>query len=141
MSDLSSLERTIERITVFMAQQESQAFQEEGFAELSMRQVYHLDTILRLGHPSFGELAEALGITRPSVTAIVARLIRTGYVQKVQDHEDRRSFHIVPTEQGQAFSKLHQGMHQRIVQVLASRLSQKELEQLANLMEKATRGS
>ena len=41
-----------------------------------MRQVLYLETIAQLEHPSFGELAEALEITRPSVTALVAKLIR-----------------------------------------------------------------
>ena len=136
MAGQPSLEQTIELVTGLMADLESQAFQREGFAELSMRQVSYLDTIVRLGHPSFGELAEALGITRPSVTAIVGKLIRKGYVEKVQDHEDRRSFHIVLTRQGQEFSRIHASMHQLIAQTLTFRLSEAEIEQLTALLRK-----
>ena len=136
MTDQHSLEHTIELVTGLMADLESQAFQREGFAELSMRQVSYLDSIVRLGHPSFSELAEAHDITRPSVTAIVGKLIRAGYVEKVQDHEDRRSFHIVLTHQGQEFVRIHKSMHQLIAQTLTSRLSEEEIERLTILLRK-----
>ena len=137
---LASLEQTIALATRFMADMEANAFQQDGFSELSMRQVSYMDTIARLGHPSFGELAEALGVTRPSVTALVGKLIRNGYVQKVQDGEDRRSFHILLTQKGQQFTQIHQKMHQRVVQALTDRLDEEEIEQLAALLNKAVGG-
>ena len=134
---LISLEQTIALVTQLIAEMEASAFQRDGFAELSMRQVAYLETIARLEHPSFGELAEALGITRPSVTALVGKLMRTGYVQKVQDGEDRRSFPILLTQKGQLFNQVHQKMHQRVVQALIARLDEQEIEQLAALLNKA----
>jgi DNA-binding MarR family transcriptional regulator len=131
------LEQIVAQITRLMADMEARAFQQDGFAELSMRQVYYMETIARLEHPSFGEVAEALGVTRPSVTALVGKLIRSGYVQKVQDHEDRRSFHIVLTEKGQQFTQLHQNLHRMVVQALTARLNEAEIEQLTALLQKA----
>jgi DNA-binding MarR family transcriptional regulator len=136
-NSLSSLEQTIARITHLIADLESSAFRQEGFSELSMRQVLYLDTIARLEHPSFGELADALGITRPSVTAFIIKLIRSGYVEKVQDGEDRRSFHIVLTEKGQQFTHMHQNIHQRVVHAMVAHLDEIEIEQLAVLLDKA----
>jgi DNA-binding MarR family transcriptional regulator len=140
MTNLTPLEHTIGLITGLMAEQESQAFQQEGFSELSMRQVTHLEAIIRLGHPSFGELAQTLRITRPSVTAIVGKLIRAGYVEKVQDPEDHRSFHIVLTVKGRAFTKVHQSMHRRIARALTSSLDSDEVKQLTGLLQKITSG-
>lgn len=132
-----SLEQAIAMVTRIIADMEAQAFQQEGFSDLSMRQVYHLETIANLGHPNFGELAEALNVTRPSVTALVGRLIRAGYVQKVQDDEDRRSFHIVLTEKGQQFTNLHRNLHQVVVRALTQRLNTKQIEQLTVLLRQA----
>lgn len=134
---LISLEKTITQISHLIADMESNAFQQDGFSELSMRQVFYMETIARLEHPSFSELAEALGITRPSVTALIGKLIRDEYVQKVQDGEDRRSFHIVLTQKGQQFTQLHQKMHQRVVQTLILHLNETEIKQLADLLNKA----
>ena len=133
----ASLEQTIALITGLIADMEARAFQQDGFSELSMRQVSYLDAIARLEHPSFGELAEALGVTRPSVTALVGKLIHSGYVQKVQDGDDRRSFHIVLTPNGQQFTRIHQNMHQRVVQALIAHLDKAEIEQLTALLNKA----
>jgi DNA-binding MarR family transcriptional regulator len=137
ISPLLSLERAIALITQRIADLESSAFQQDGFAELSMRQVYYLESIARMGHPSFSELAEALKISRPSVTNLVAKLIRGGYVQKVQDGEDHRSFHIILTQKGQGFTQIHQKIHKRIVEALTHHLDEAEIAQLAALLEKA----
>lgn len=136
-STILSLEQIVAQITRLMVDLEARTFQQDGFAELSMRQVYYIETIARLQHPSFGEVAEALGVTRPSVTALVGKLIRNGYVQKVQDHGDRRSFHIVLTEKGRQFTQLHQNMHRMVVQALTARLDEAEIEQLTALLQKA----
>lgn len=135
--EIASLQQTVELITSLIAHMEAYTFQQDGFSDLTLRQVLYMETISRLGHPSFGELAEALGIKRPSVTALVGKLIRLGYVQKAQDDEDRRSFHIIPTPKGEQFTHIHQKIHERVVQLLTDRLSEDEITQLAALMNKA----
>jgi DNA-binding MarR family transcriptional regulator len=134
---LQSLEQTISRVTILIAELEANAFQQDGFSDLSMRQMLYMDTITQLEHPSFGELAEALGITRPSVTVLVGKLIRSGYVEKVQDGSDRRSFHIVLTGKGKQFSNMHAQMHRHLVENLIANLDGAEIEQLATLLQKA----
>jgi DNA-binding MarR family transcriptional regulator len=131
-----SLEQSVELLTRFIADLESNAFQQSGFSELSLRQVLYMETIARLEHPSFSELADKLGITRPSVTTLVGKLIRNGFVQKVQDGEDRRSFHIVLTEKGRHFTQMHRKTHQKVVQSLIGRLDKGEIEKLAGLLNK-----
>jgi DNA-binding MarR family transcriptional regulator len=135
-----SLEQTIALITGLMSSFETQAFQQDGFADLSMRQVFYLETIIRLEHPSFSELAEALGITRASVTALAGKLIRSGYVDRQQDGEDRRSYHLVLTEKGKEFSRMHTSLHQHIAQTLTQRLNPDEISQLTRLLQKMAQG-
>jgi DNA-binding MarR family transcriptional regulator len=137
MQQQTALEKFIAYASALMAEMESQAFQDERFAELSMRQMFYLNTIIRMGHPTFSDLARALAVTKPSVTALVTTLIKKGYVKKVQDDEDRRAFHIVLTPQGVQFEQLHASIHKRLADLLASRLNGDDVEQLACLMEKA----
>lgn len=49
-----------------------------------------LDLIFLRGDVSAGELAEATGLTSGSVTALVDRLARAGYVERHADASDRR---------------------------------------------------
>ncbi len=133
----TALESIIARVTALISEMEAEAFQQSDFAELSMRQVLYLETIIRLSHPSFRELAEALHVSRPSVTALVSRLIKLGYVTREQDDQDLRSFHIVPTDKARSFSRVHARLHQQLVHVLTARLDESEIKQLEVLLTKA----
>jgi DNA-binding MarR family transcriptional regulator len=49
-----------------------------------------LDLIYLRGHASAGDLARATGLTSGAVTALVDRLERAGYVERIDDPTDRR---------------------------------------------------
>ena len=140
MTNPTTLEQVVELTSILMAEMEAQAFQDERFAELSMRQILYLNTILKLEKPTFSDLAHELKVTKPSVTAIVGALIGKGYVQKVQDAEDRRTYHIVSTPKAREFNQLHEQIHKRLADFLAAQLDADEVEQLARLMTKALQG-
>jgi DNA-binding MarR family transcriptional regulator len=139
-SNLEPLEKVIETASSMMAEMEERAFEDERFSELSMRQMLYLNTIIRMGHPTFSDLARELLVSKPSVTANVGMLIRKGYVAKVQDHEDLRSFHIVTTQKALDFDELHQNVHKDLARHLAARLDASEVEQLSTLLAKAFEG-
>jgi DNA-binding MarR family transcriptional regulator len=56
-----------------------------------------LDVLLERGEATPGQLAEAVGLTSGSVTAMLDRLERTGFVQRAPDATDRRRFVVRPT--------------------------------------------
>ena len=85
-----NLEKAIDTASAILAEMEERAFEDARFSELSVRQMLYLNTIIRMGHPTFSDLARELKVSKPSVTANVSTLIRKGYVRKVQDHEDLR---------------------------------------------------
>lgn len=137
MADPTSLEHLIEVASRMMAQAESAAFSDERFAELSMRQTLYLSTILRNDGITLGELAEALGVSRPSVTAVVGTLATKGFVQKRQDPSDRRVYHLVPTDKAHAFDRLHDEIHRRMAARFASNLSDAEIRTFTRLLAKS----
>ena len=137
---LDELEKVIEITSAIMSAMEERAFQDERFSELSMRQILYLTTIIRLGRPTFSDLARELNVSKPSVTANVTTLIKKGYVQKVQDHEDLRSFHIILTSKAIEFDRLHQNIHKTLARQLAGNLDEKEINQMVVLMNKAFEG-
>ncbi|MCJ7735429.1 MAG: MarR family transcriptional regulator, partial [Anaerolineales bacterium] len=83
---------TVEMISQLMGELESKAFEQEGFSEITMHQMLYLETIGRLNEPTFGELADQLGVTRPSVSGLIKKLIKLGYVEKTQSPEDGRVY-------------------------------------------------
>lgn len=69
------------------------------------------------------EIQEAaqLDITAASASAMVDRLVRDGYVERVPHPDDRRSFAIVPTEHGDREVRATlQTMHQKMFTVAES---------------------
>ena len=127
---------TVEMISQLMGELESKAFEMEGFSDITMNQMHYLETIAHLGEPTFGDLADYLGVTRPSVSVIVKKLIETGYVKKIQSKLDGRVFHLQLTEKGNRFNELHSEVHQILARRITENLDQDEIEALAILMEK-----
>ncbi len=59
-----------------------------------------LDVLMQAGGASPGQLADRLGLTTGSVTALVDRLERAGFVTRAPDPNDRRRSVVRPTEEG-----------------------------------------
>jgi DNA-binding MarR family transcriptional regulator len=61
-----------------------------------------LDLLEQQGQMSAGELARASGLTTGAITAVVDRLERLGYAQRVPDPADRRRVLVEPTPKARA---------------------------------------
>jgi DNA-binding MarR family transcriptional regulator len=129
---------TVEMISQLMGELESQAFESEGFSEITMRQMLYLETIDFLGTPTFSDLAEHLRVTLPSVSGIIKRLIHLGYVQKQQSADDGRVYFLSLTEKGLRFNDLHDEVHKILAQRIIKNLKEEEIEDLAELLSKIT---
>lgn len=108
-------------------------YQEEGF---TTRQIVYIDTINMLGNPNLGEIAKALKLSKPSVTAIVDKLASKGYIEKFQSDEDRRSFHVHLSAKGKNLVKMHAQTHNKIVDMLQDNLDSRDLKNLVIILNK-----
>jgi DNA-binding MarR family transcriptional regulator len=83
------------------------------------------------------DLADALELTPPSVTALTRRLVQTGLIERQADHEDSRVVLVALTNAGR---NLHQQIHaehlQRMERLLAG-LSDEEQRLFLDLFERA----
>jgi DNA-binding MarR family transcriptional regulator len=136
-----AFDQLIAILTRSFAELESQALNEGELAELSMKQLVYLDTIASLDHPTFSDLAKRMQVSKPSVTAIVGKLIQKGYIEKVQSTEDRRAFHLLLTDKGKTLSQMHENIHRRIAEHFTHALDQHELHQFARLLNKALKSA
>jgi DNA-binding MarR family transcriptional regulator len=131
-----TLVELIEIITKLIGDGEMQFIQqyaEEGF---TARQIVYIDTINRLGHPTLGEIAKTLKLSKPSVTAIVDKLTDKGYIEKCQSDEDRRTFHVHLAAKGKKLVKMHNEAHLRIADLFRKHLEDKDLKMLVSLLNK-----
>ena len=131
-----TLVELIEIITELIGDLEAEfikKYQEEGF---TARQIVYIDTINMLGNPNLGEIAKALKLSKPSVTAIVDKLESKGYIEKFQSDEDRRSFHVHLSTKGKNLVKMHGETHNKIVDMLQNNLDSKDLKNLMTILNK-----
>ncbi len=131
-----SLVEIIEILTKLIGDWEIQfmkEYSEEGF---TARQIEYIDLINRLGHPTPGEIAKSLKLSKPSVTAIIDKLSDKGYVEKCQSDEDRRSFHVHLSARGKKLVRMHNETHQRIADLFNRNLDEKDLKTLITLLNK-----
>ena len=67
-------------------------------ASLTTVETFCMETIMALGHPTINEFAGFMCISSPNAAYKVGRLIRKGYVRKVQSETDRREYHLEVTQ-------------------------------------------
>lgn len=86
------------------------------------------------GPTSVGQLAGAIGVTLPSITATVDRLVQHGLVRREDDPSDRRRVINGLTSEGTALiERLHVGKRARLVGALGM-LGEADLETLSALL-------
>jgi len=138
MNDQSVVLDTVEMVSQLMGELESKAFEQEGFSDITMNQMHYLETIPKLGNPTSADLADSLGVTRPSVSAIVKKLVDTGYLTKTKSIIDGRVYYLHLTDKGLRFNELHSEVHQILARRIIENLNKDEIEDLASLLGKLT---
>lgn len=131
-----SLEKAVDHFAQMVSQFEAMAVHETELMSLSVRQMLYLEAVAQVGQPTFSELAGRLGVSKPSVTAIIGKLIQMGILEKVQSGEDRRVFFINLTEKGHQLAELHTNHHRRIARHFMQVLNEGEVAQLLQLLQK-----
>lgn len=107
--------------------------------ELSVLTKHHLNylqAIAEMGNPTFGELAAALNVTKPSVTSIVNKLMSVDFISKTQSKDDKRIFYIRLTKKGKRVMESYNKAYSSFLSVLVNTLEPAEMETLDKLVHK-----
>lgn len=123
-------------LTRYLGELEAKFLAELETAGITPRQLHYLDVIAELEHPNFSEVAAALQLSKPSVTAIFRKLAEGGYLERVDSDEDRRSAHIHLTKRGQKIVTKHDDLHRGIAALVRQNLSKADLMQMVDLLNK-----
>ena len=123
-------------ITRLIGDGEMRFIREYESAGITARNIEYIDAIHRLGNPNLSEIARALNLSKPSVTAIVDKLIDKGYIRKFQSDEDRRSFHVHLSEKGEELVRMHQEAHNTIADLFRNTLDDRDLKALIRILNK-----
>ena len=104
--------------------------------KLSIGEMHTIECIGRGGAKgrSATEISQELNITLPSVTAVVKRLEKKGYVAKEKDPGDGRMVHITLTAEGRRADIAHRWFHRRMIASIRQGMDESEQEVLLRSM-------
>jgi DNA-binding MarR family transcriptional regulator len=71
-----------------------------GFCDLTLNQFYYLRGIQRNDRITLTELAQKLGVSKPSANAAITKLMKDGFVVRTQSDVDQRKFLLSLSEKG-----------------------------------------
>lgn len=92
----------------------------------------------RAGPLTAGEIAARTGLATPSVTALVDRLERRGFVRRIRDPEDRRRVIVEPAPEGVAKAAVFFESPRRSLERLFACYTPEELQLILDFLTRST---
>lgn len=117
---------------------EEKSLKHVGNGKLSIAEFHTLECIGR-GEDcrrAVGEIAEALGVTVPTVTVCVNKLVKKGYVTKTRSEKDARIAIIELTSEGKKMNRLHRFFHEQMILAIRNEFNDEEMECLTRCIRK-----
>ena len=105
---------------------------------LSINEIHFLEAVgegCREGC-TVSKLASMLGVSKPSVTVMVNKLEKKGYLEKLNNQEDGRSVMVTLTREGALVNSYYQYFRRRMVKKINDGLTDQEKEFLVKAFEK-----
>ena len=107
---------------------------------LSQTQIFTIMTLSKKSPCQLNELSQRLQIAAPTVTGIVDRLEKSGYVKRTRDKVDRRVVNVDLTAKGKRIArKLKKTVKEKWEGIL-SKLLKKDQENYVSILRKIQRG-
>ncbi|MEZ8051982.1 MULTISPECIES: MarR family winged helix-turn-helix transcriptional regulator [Vibrio] len=132
------LNQNLEKIERFASKIWRTQVNEDPICQLSFNEYDYLKVIQSSPEPiRLTDLAIEMQVTKPSATTMVQRLERKGLVERKVSLEDARSKLVVLTSKAEVGLEEESKIYQVMAQILESRLSEQESQQLNLLLNKA----
>ena len=114
---------------------DSNRFNVEG---VSTAQYYILDTLNKQGPKTTKELAEMRGISQSGISKLTKRLMDKQYIVQERQINDRRSYNLVLTKEGQAFLNRVQDFGNEIMNYIEEALTPEEVHTFSAMCKRIT---
>ena len=105
---------------------------------LSLPQMHTLEILGADGDLRMTELAAKMGITTGSLTVLVDRLERGGFVARKPHETDRRSIRVGLTPEGERLFVEHHKLHEQLTQEILCALTPEEAAPFAAMLARIT---
>ncbi|HAR63040.1 MAG: hypothetical protein DKM50_01450 [Candidatus Margulisiibacteriota bacterium] len=105
-------------------------------SDITFNQWHYLEAIGNMEYPTFTTLSEKLGVTKPSTTAIVSKLIKMGYIFKQQSLVDKRVFYLYLTDKAKEILESEKNGMKMFAAKMKENMSSEDMEKIHYVLEK-----
>ena len=103
-------------------------------AGMTTVETFCMEIIQALGEPTVNEFASFVQISAPNAAYKVNSLIQKGYLQKIRSKDDRREYHLRPTEKYIEYYNISYGYLSTVMDRIKNRFSPEEVGQLERML-------
>ena len=115
---------------------EEQMVRSTSSLDLSINEIHLIDAVGRNRSSSppgrtISDLSESVGLSLPSVTIAVNKLVRKGYVEKRRSPLDGRVVLVTLTRRGEKVDRAHRYFHQKMIAAVMNEMTEEEKRVMA----------
>ena len=116
---------------------EEKSIKNTGKINLSISEMHLIEAVGKSEEGrSISEIASALGVTLPSVTVAINKLVKKGYVRKGKSRKDGRAVAVSLTRTGKKMHSVHRHFHEQMARRATEGFSEQEKTILIHGLEK-----
>ena len=104
-------------------------------ASLTAVETFCMEIIRALGEPTVNEFASFVNISSSNAAYKINSLIRKGFLEKIQSFQDRREYHLRPTQKFCDYYNLNSVYVQQVMDRVRERFTPEEVAQIDHVLD------
>ena len=105
-----------------------------GLSDLSFADTISLEVIHALDEPTVNEFAQFMGISAPNAVYKINRLIEKGCLEKKRSEEDRREYHLIPTQKYLQYLEVSKDLLSSLSESIRERFTPSDCDRLEEVL-------
>lgn len=113
-----------------------QVFRQIGNREMSLTTVetFCMEGIAALGEPTIAEFSHFMNISTPNAAYKVNSLVQKGYVERIRSDQDKREYHLRPTEKYKKYDSISYKYLHTVIERAEKQFSPEDLAKLEEML-------
>lgn len=103
-------------------------------ATLTTVESFCMEGIMAMGTPTIAEFSNMMHISTPNAAYKINSLVKKGYVEKIQSTEDKREYHLKPTQKYISYYSISYAYLQEVVARVKQRFPTEDVAKLDDML-------
>ena len=135
IEQIAKFGKLVDQIADWLYKTEIEEIQKSNLSELTYSELHALKAIEEFTEAKLHEVADKIGVSRPSMSATIDKLEKKSFVYRDKDTTDRRAVIIRLTDKGKDANGEHEKLHHRVAEALLGKLNQTQQELMVKAFE------